>query len=582
VAAADLLAVRLLGVPASWLKVLVPELALDGPTTAAFKVRSEGDGFLIETLEPLVVPRLRYGPVEAPLLTWDSARIDRVRIAQTAAGVAVGIGSVRVGSGGVDWLEGDLSATQNTGAAASARAVFRLNLGEAVKQPGLRGKTQLSAGVATLELNATAGTETKARAQVRLTGLRAAAGDLPEIALEADVSRDAAGVVTLQAPLTIRNSNPARVSDVTLALTLTPQATGETVLARLSSTVVFLPDLQAFAALAPNAPAPAPVAGASPAEAPAAPAEASKTPAGPLWAGATGELQIDLARIVYAPGVEVLKTKGRVALTRDEVIVDQVQTLLGTGGAFDLGAVLKWLAASKSYSLSAKVGGHGLAVGPLLKALKPGAPAPLEGTYELSAALSGAGADPAGAASAAAGEIQVRGRAGVVRALNLETNRYARAGSTLAGLAGLAGALSGNAQLAERGAQVSALNAVARQFSNLSYDEFAFSARRGSDGAIQIGELRLSAPEMKLAGAGSLQALPGRSLVQQPLTLSFELGARGEMARNLKVLRLLSVEADETAAGVYAPLVEPLVLDGTLQQIGTSQVMRVLSRVLGQ
>ncbi len=583
-ATADLLEVRLLGIPPGWLKAYVPELALGGPITAAFKARPAGDGFQIETLEPLIVPLLRYGLEQQPVVVFDAIRVEGLRVVQNAEGVTASIGALRVIAEGVEVINGELSAAQKTGAAATAKASVRVQLAALANQPVLRGQTRLSAGVAALTLDATAGSEIKALANLRVTGLRAAgAGDLPEINLDLEAGRDTAGVLTLKAPLSVHALAPAaRTSDVTFAVTLTPNPDGQQVMAQLSSQALFVPDLQAFAALAaaaPVTPAKPPVVGPAPTTAAAG---ATPAPTGPLWAGTTGELKLDLARIVYAPGIEVLKTQGRIALTKEALILEKIQTLLGTGGTLDLGAVLKWLAESRTYALEAQVGGRGLAVGPLLKALNPSAPAPLEGTYELTAKVNGQGADPAAAARAAAADINLSGRAGVLRAFNLDANRYTKAGSALAGLAGLAGALSGNAQLAERGAQVTALNAVARQLSNLPYDEFTVAARRGSSGVIELGELRLSAPEIKLAGTGTIQALPGRTLVQQPLSLRFELGARGEIARNLGVLRLLSPAAEGAAAEAFLPLVEPLVVDGTLQQIGTNQMMRLFSRVLSQ
>ncbi len=586
VAADDLLEVRLLGIPPVWLKAFVPDLALGGPITAAFKARPAGDGFQIESLEPLLVPLVRYGTEKQPLVAFDAIRIEGVRAVQNSEGLSATIGSFRVVADGVDLIGGELSAAQKSGAAATVKAVVNAQLGALMNQPVLRGQTRLSAGVATLNVEASAGTEIKALAKVRVAGLRAAgAGDLPEIQLDAEVGRDALGVITLKAPLSVNALTPvARKSDLALALTVTPKPEGQQILAQLTSQALFVPDLQAFAALAA---APAPVKSGPPPTgeakaAPAAGATAPATPTGPLWAGTTGELKLDLARIVYAPGIEVLKTQGRIALTKESLILDKLQTVLGTGGALDLGAVLKWLAESRTYALEAQVGGRGLAVGPLFKALNPSAPAPLEGTYELTAKVNGQGADPAAAASTAAADIKLSGRAGALRAFNLDANPYTKTASKLASLAGFAGAFTGNTQLAERGAQVTALNAVARQLSNLPYEELTVAARRGTSGVIELGEVKLTSPEIKLAGSGTIQALPGRTLVQQPLALSFELGARGDMARNLAVLRLVSPPEEGAKADVFLPLVEPLAVDGTLQQIGTKQMMRLLSRVLGE
>lgn len=170
------------------------------------------------------------------------------------------------------------------------------------------------------------------------------------------------------------------------------------------------------------APAPA----AAPAKASPAASAPAPSPAGPLWAGTQGWLELSLARIVYAPGLEVTNTTGRLGLSRDQATLEKLKTVLGTGGRLQFDGLLRWLEASRSYQLGAEVGAVGLATGPLLKALNPAAGVPVEGTFGLNATLEGAGADPGAAAAGAAAEVKITGRQGVIRALNLETNRYAK------------------------------------------------------------------------------------------------------------------------------------------------------------
>lgn len=167
----------------------------------------------------------------------------------------------------------------------------------------------------------------------------------------------------------------------------------------------------------------------------------------------------------------------------------------------------------------------------------------------------------------------------MIRALDLDNNRFARAGSTVAGLAGLAGALSGNADLARQGARVTAANNVVRALSNLPYDEVALVARRGANGAVEIGELSLRSPSLRMEGSGDLGNLPDRSLWQQPLNLQLRLGAREALGTDFVTLRLAEpLAAADAATGAYAQLVETIVLDGTLSKVGTSSLMRLIER----
>jgi hypothetical protein len=255
--------------------------------------------------------------------------------------------------------------------------------------------------------------------------------------------------------------------------------------------------------------------------------------------------------------------------------------LLGTGGGLDLSGALRWSPATGRYAMQAETKARDLAVGPLLKALNPSATAPLEGLYSLTGQINGEGADPAEAAAGASVELSLTGRQGMVRALDLETNQYARAGNVVSGLAGLAGALSGNTEISRRAAQLSALNSLTRQFANLAYDELTLSVRRGADGVIAIDTVRLLSPSLNLQGAGSLAYQPNRTLMQQPLRLQLELGARDNLARDLATLGLLETPPAGAAPDAYASLVEPVVLEGTLAKISTTQFSRLLTRALG-
>ena len=582
-AGADLAAITLLGVPAEWLKLFVPDLTLAGSVTGAWTARPEGDGFAMVSARPFIASGVTYSSQGKPLVSFDAVRVEDLAVKQTSAGLAVAIGRVRVVADGADLLTLQVDATQAPGAPMQAKGELSALLAKLADQPLLRGQTRLSAGQAAVAFDASVADVLKASAKVRLTGLRAAgAGDLPEVAFDAEVARDASGVLSAKLPLTVRNAKAGRVSDLALQATVTPGPADTNIVARLASQVLHIEDLQTFAALAAAKPAPA----SSPAKpAAVAPESVEKSsaaaPAGPLWAGTTGDIELALDRVVYAPGIEVTSTRGRFTLTRETASIQALQTLLGTGGSVNVSGGLRWLPASKDYSLGAEVKGSGVAVGPLLKVLAPSEAAKLEGTYDLSARVAGQGGDPAAAATGAAAELKLTGRQGVIRAINLETNKYAKVGSAVSGLVGLAGALSGNAELSQRGAQLAALNSVARAFANLAYDEIAIEAKRAADGSVEVGRISLLSPQLKLAGSGGLRAVPGRSFADMPLNLRLDLGARGELADNLSALRVLAPATDGAVADSYAALVEPIVLDGTLKQVGTAQASRLLSRALG-
>jgi hypothetical protein len=576
----DLCDVVLLGLPSAWLKSYLPAgLALGGPITGAWIVHSEDEGFIAAASAPLLVPGLRMDGPAGPQWVFDAVRVEGIRTGFSPAGFTARVERLRLQRNGEDVVSASVELARKPAASLTAKGELRAALVALTAQPALSGAGRLSGGTANLSFDASAGDTLTAKALLNLVGLRAgSAGELPEVTLNAEVSREADGVLTAKLPITLRNNAASRTSDLELSATLTPKEGGTQISARVFSQNLHVPDLQIFAALAPATP---PVAASPPASDNAAtkPAAVSAPAANPVWAGYGGELALSLARVVYAPGVVFTKIEGKVALTPDTLSLQGLKAALGDG-RLSLGGALNFVRPAGSYDLACDVSVRDLPSGPLLRALSPTQAVPLEGVFSLDATLAGQGSDPAAAAKAAAGEVKVTGKNGVIRALNFESNRYAKAGSALAGLAGLAGALSGNSQLAERGAQLTALNSVARQLGQLPFDDIVLFAKRGSSGELEISNLTLHSPQLTLAGSGAIANRAGRGFADQPLLLSMKLGARGDMASALQTLGLLAPVAADSPPDAFLPLTDPLVFDGSLRQVGTKQATRLLARAL--
>ncbi len=578
---ADLCDVVLLGLPSAWLKSYLPAgLALGGPITGAWIVRAEDEGFIAAASAPLLVPGLRMDGPAGPQWVFDAVRVEGIRAGFSPAGFAARFERLRLQRIGEDVVSASFELMRKPASPLTAKGELRAALVALTAQPALSSAGRLGGGTATLSFDASAGDTLTAKALLNLVGLRAgSAGELPEVTLNAEFSREADGVLTAKLPITLRNNAASRTSDLELSATLTPKKGETQITARAFSQNLHVPDLQIFAALAPDTP---PLAAVSPASDNAAtkPAPAASAPASnPAWAGYGGELALSLARVVYAPGVVFTKIEGKIALTPDTLSLQGLKAALGDG-RLSLGVALNFIRPAGSYGLACDVSVRDLPSGPLLRALSPMQAVPLEGVFSLDATLAGHGSDPTAAAKAAAGEVKLTGKNGVICALNFENNRYAKVGSALAGLAGLAGALSGNSQLAERGAQVTALNSVARQLGRLPFDNVVLLAKRGSSGELEISNLTLHSPQLTLAGSGAIANIAGRGFADQPLLLSMKLGARGDIASALQTLGLLAPAAADAPSDAFIPLTDPLVFDGSLRQVGTKQATRLLARAL--
>jgi hypothetical protein len=576
---ADLCDVVLLGLPTDWLKSYLPAgLTLGGPITGAWIVRAEEEGFSAAASAPLLVPGVRMDGPAGPQWVFDAVRIEGTRVGFGPAGLTARIERLRVQRNSEDVVSASVEVTRKPSAPLVAKGELRAALPALTAQPALAGASRLSGGTASLSFDTSVGDTLTAKALFSLVGLRAgSAGELPDVSINAEVSRQVDGTLTAKLPITVRNNAASRASDLELAATLTPKDGQTRIAARLSSQNLHVPDLQIFAALAPATPPPSAAPAASSAAGAATPAPAPAT--NPLWAGYGGELALSLARVVYAPGIVLTKIEGKVALTPDTLSLQGLQAALGDG-RLSLGGALNFIRPAGGYDIVAEVAARDIASGPLLRALSPTQAVPLEGIFALDAKVAGQGSDPGAAAKAAAGEVKLTGKNGIIRALNLETNRYAKAGSAIAGLAGLAGALSGNSELAQRGAQLTALNSVARQLGQLPFEDIVLTAKRGTSGELEISDLSLRSPQLTLAGSGAIANVAGRGFADQPLLLSMKLGARGDMASALQTLGLLAPAAAGTPADAFLPLAEPLVFDGSLRQVGTKQATRLLARAL--
>ena len=100
----------------------------------------------------------------------------------------------------------------------------------------------------------------------------------------------------------------------------------------------------------------------------------------------------------------------------------------------------------------------------------------------------------------------------------------------------------------------------------------------GRDGQknLAVKDLSLTSPQLRLTGTGQITQKPGVPLIQQPLQLDLKLGARPPLSDSLRKLKLV----DETATDAqgYAYLLDAVVLDGSLQSMGTGQLQRLLDR----
>jgi hypothetical protein len=403
---------------------------------------------------------------------------------------------------------------------------------------------------------------------LQLANLLATDGSaLPALALQARADVDAAGAINAQMPIIVTQAE--RRSDITLGARVTKLDETAQVMARLTGDLVHVSDLMAFAALAPKTRA------STPTPAPKAPALAPTTPP---WAGLSGELDIAFTTVAYSKDIVMKDITGVVKLTPAAVTLESLIAALKTGGKLKAGGGLSFDAQQvQPYGLKADVTLTDVEPAPILRALSPGKPPSVEGKFNLTTAVAGRAAEPSGFTDSVIGDIRLTGQNGVFRALNVRSSAVVENAGRAAAVAGIFGALAGSESTVKYADRARAAADVTKQLGAIQFEQMTLVLARDEKNNLGIKDLSILSPFVRLAGSGIITYQPGVPLMQQPLLLNLQLGAKDKLAADLRTLKLIG---EKTDASGYVFLAEDLKLDGSLQAVGTKQLSGLIERAL--
>lgn len=583
--AAELLRVTLDGLPLAWAGPFLGDLAIAGDDVrGSFTVTARDGGFALRPAAPLVLGNLSVSQAGKPLVSALDVSLS-AQANYAPSGFTAEVTDLSVRGAGTPLAKFTLKATRSSGDKQPLAAVgsYEVNLPAVLAQPVAAGSASLQRGVARGDFTASVAEAKTASLTLQLAELLTAEGTvLPAVALQARADIDASGRVNAQIPVVI--THVARRSDITLGAQVSTAAGATDIKARLSSDALHIPDLQLFAALAPAKPvvAPATAASAPAKSAPSAskPSEAAPAVApAPLWAGVTGELTLALKRVVYATDVEVTGIEGAVKITPDALTLENLVAALKTGGRLKAGGGLLFDAKQpQPYGLKADVSMTDVEPAPILRALSPRKPSPVEGKFDLATQLSGRATEPAGFTDSVVGDIKLTSKGGTLKALDVKTGKTVdNVGKTATAVLGIIGAATGNESATKYADRSRAATDIARQLGAIKFDELNLLLGRDEKNNLGIKDLTLISPLIRLVGSGTITYQPGVPLLQQPLLMTLQLGAKDKFAADLRTLKLLGEKTDATG---YSFLAEDLKLDGSLQAIGTKQITDLLTRAL--
>lgn len=440
--------------------------------------------------------------------------------------------------------------------------------------PGLSSLSGLSSGQFHAEFGVGVEERLSIATAISITNLVSEVGQtLPDVDLDGRVDFRPDNSLELHLPVQITAGD--RSSDITFNLRAQPEE-GEWMLeGSLSGPRVYLQDLQALSALTGETQSTSDVAittlGAEPGL-----SLVQANDVRPVWAGIQGSIQTALGEIVLAESPSLSRFEAEIAIEPTQVRVDGFSLMVGEEGSVRADGVLEFDATRpQPYRGTAKITAIDVAVEPWLRWIEPDSIPVMEGNVNLTAEWLADMSDLSELSAGGQIKADVSSTGGVLRALGVDVESYVKTGQTVAALGALFGAVTGNHKLAEQAQLVQSATNVAESLSLVTFDQMSLNIERGATGDVVISDLSLISPAMRLIGDGRINYREGLAFWLQPLALKLNLSARDDLGFALQKLGLVSSEAD--ALG-YLPLVTDFNIDGSLANIGTAELQRLLVR----
>lgn len=279
----------------------------------------------------------------------------------------------------------------------------------------------------------------------------------------------------------------------------------------------------------------------------------------PPWAGYDGELDLSIAELVLLSGEIISDLKAKVSVAEPLLSLNHLEASLQSGQIAGEAEARYSKRQQMAYAIRSDLSFEN--VDPAVFSKKPSSAFPVQGLFDGQVQLSGQGETLDQALDAVEGEVIVTGREGVLTAFELD-NR-----SNL----GLIGAGLLGDRLNRPG--ISALAKTVPYFENMPFSDFTLKLNRRSDKRIMIPELRFVGRNVFIDGSGSIAASSLKEAMSQPLDLTLEIGAKGQLVDYLETLNLLG---SNTAEGGFRRWDKAIQIGGTLSDPDTSALERIL------
>ena len=286
--------------------------------------------------------------------------------------------------------------------------------------------------------------------------------------------------------------------------------------------------------------------------------------AAPPWSGLEGELAVRLDEVILEKGPALRELSLQARVTEPELVLRSFSVAVEPGRVGGSGLLRFEPDRREPYALEAEAEFSGIDPGEF-SGLGPRIP--VQASFEGGADLRSRGTDLDMLLDNVQGEVEIRGSDGVLSAFELDER--SRLGLLGAGILGQ--------QLDRPG--MTALAQAIPYFKDLRFETFTLKLSRGSDRNITIPQLRFVGDNLLLDARGMVAARSLDAIMDQPLDLSLELGARGRLTDYLETLNLLQPKAATGGGedGAFRMWKQRLDVGGTLANPDTSSLRALLS-----
>jgi hypothetical protein len=555
----DLVGITLSGLPLSWLRGVLPQLELSGSDfQGEFVIRAEDGRLVVRTKAPLSATGVALALSGRPLATGlDLSAFVLADYAQQ--GWQLQLAPLELRSRGIRMasLEARFGRLAGTGSGVKAAGSWSASLPALLAQPGAASLPRLQGGDAGGSFEASLDSAPMVRVKLALSNLALAQGSgaaLPSVTGEVRADFEPGGRTTFGIPIHLDYGD--RATDLAFSGTLAADANGRVLDATLGATSVIPADLPALAFLV----------GREGADSAAAAAGAPRArPSAPFWPGVRGRVLLKIDDVAL-PRLELRDVRGTVVLDPASLSVEAGSANLGDGCVSRFEGRLEFSPdAGQPYALRSSLSLDNVDSGRLFRAANPDKPPAIEGRFDVTGHVTGAGEGLQELLDSAQGDLRLSSKDGRFRALQTDViDAIKQAPSKLVGALDSVSSLFG--KKSENIA--SALVESARELSDIHYDQMSISAERGADRDIRLTEITLIAPEERLTGKGRIAYAEGVPVRDQALSVDLEMGTRGHVAKVLDMLGLLREGQDELG---YRLLSQPIHLGGALRSIDQSQ-----------